>query len=1329
MRVIQKITYSKRIGLNKCLGLYAQFAMALAALYCANSHAASVNVNSDAALRAAITSVADGDTIAFTANITLAGDLPVVQKSITIDGGNFALDGSNLFRGFLIAAWTPGTATFIPVNVTIQNMTIQNANAKGGTAGHGAGGGAGLGGAIFVANLANVTVSNVTLSNNAATGGGSLASGNLGGGGGMGGNGGITAGNGSGGGGGLGSGANGGNGVSNGSSGIATGASSGGDGLSAGAGVGGADGGGGGGGAGGPGFAGGGGGVGGTVGAGTSSSSVGGSGGFGGGGGMGSGGMGGAGGFGGGGGTSFPGGVGGFGGGGGGAASGNGAAGGFGGGAGNNTGNPQGGGGAGMGGAIFVQQGGSLSFSGPLTVNGNTVTGATANGNGSTGGSAFGNGIFIQGNNTIAFSTASGATQTVSDVITDQTGNGGIGGNAGAGALTMNGAGTLVLGATNTYTGTTTVSAGTLLVSGSLAAASATTVASGATLAGTGTLNGDVTAQTGGIFAPGSGGIGTLGIGGAATWNGATDGSATALFDLSNSSTACDKLAIAGAFTKGTGTTFKFDFQNSGKVGATYILATFASTNFSAADFSAINLPAGTFPAFSIVAGELRLRVDSPPAATVLLNTPSAMTNDTLTATATKSDPENDPVTLTFVWKVNGSVKKTTTASAGLTDTFDLSIAGNGDKGDTITIEVTPNDGTANGNVATASASVANSAPSAGVTLNAVAPKTNDVLTATATKTDADGDQVTLTYVWKVNGSVKKTTAASAGLTDTFDLSIAGNGDTGDLITVEVTPNDGTASGSVATASASVANTAPGAGVTLNAAAPKTNDVLTATATKTDADGDLVTLTYVWKVNGSVKKTTAASAGLTDTFDLSIAGNGNKGDTITVEVTPNDGAVDGSVATASASVVNTAPGAGVTLNAAAPKTNDVLTATATKTDADGDLVTLSYVWKVNGSVKKTTAASAGLTDTFDLSIAGNGNKGDTITVEATPNDGTVDGSVATASASVANSAPGAGVTLNAAAPKTNDVLTATATKTDADGDLVTLTYVWKVNGSVKKTTAASAGLTDTFDLSIAGNGDKGDTITVEVTPNDGSVDGATATASATIVNSPPTIGSGPGATPNPAGVAQPVSFSITGADADGDMIAYTWNFGDGSTATGASISHAFMTASVFNVTVAVDDGHGGATQASVSVAIGSSTDINLLHGALKLNGANKDSATLLAILNLAPNELAAGGNAITIQIGGLSRQFNVNGTGKVSSGDAHLQLTTYKRFGKPVVRLLMIVSGSLKASLFAGLALDESGHPATIPVEIFINGHFTSAHYPLVFKRIGTGEKSKFGTK
>src|SRR5204863_8739535 len=108
-------------------------------------------------------------------------------------------------------------------------------------------------------------------------------------------------------------------------------------------------------------------------------------------------------------------------------------------------------------------------------------------------------------------------------------------------------------------------------------------------------------------------------------------------------------------------------------------------------------------------------------------------------------------------------------------------------------------------------------------------------------------------------------------------------------------------------------------------------DTLPATASGSDADGSAVTHGYVWKVNGTV---VAGATG--PTFDLAQAGHGDKGDTITIEATPNDGAANGTTATAGATVVDSAPVVdSVTIDQPAPHTNDLLTATVATHDADG----------------------------------------------------------------------------------------------------------------------------------------------------------------------------------------------------------------------------------------------------------------------------------------------------------------------------------------------------------------------------------------------------------
>ncbi len=431
-------------------------------------------------------------------NLTAGTALPAINTTspLIINGNNFTVNGGGVQQGLFVYAG----------KLAINNLAITNAAAVGGasSAAGAAGGGMGAGGALFVASGANVTVSNVSLSSNSATGGSGGVGGGLhvgGGGGGLGGNGGITC-CGSGGGG-IGRGANGGTGLGTaGAAGIVIGATGGGTGTGGSA-LGGAAGGGG----GGNPDAGGGGGVGG----GNASLGVGGNGGFGGGGGGGPG-TGGNGGFGGGGGGSeFTGGNGGYGG--GGANGPTAGSGGFGGGNGGPIlGTGGGGGGAGMGGAIFVQQGGTLTLAGALSINGNSVTAGLGGGGGGLNGQAFGGGIFMQGTGTLTFAPGSGQGQTISDVIADEKGvvaagyTPPTGFTPGSWGLTLNGPGSLTLSAVNMYTGATKIDAGTLDVAGSIASSSLTTVASGATLAGTGKV-GVLKVNSGGIFAPGAAGV------------------------------------------------------------------------------------------------------------------------------------------------------------------------------------------------------------------------------------------------------------------------------------------------------------------------------------------------------------------------------------------------------------------------------------------------------------------------------------------------------------------------------------------------------------------------------------------------------------------------------------------------------------------------------------------------------------------------------------------------------------------------------------------------------------------------------------------------------
>lgn len=182
-------------------------------------------------------------------------------------------------------------------------------------------------------------------------------------------------------------------------------------------------------------------------------------------------------------------------------------------------------------------------------------------------------------------------------------------------------------------------------------------------------------------------------------------------------------------------------------------------------------------------------------------------------------------------------------------------------------------------------------------------------------------------------------------------------------------------------------------GVSLSSSAPGTNDTLVATASATDVDGDVLTYTFSWRVDGVLRQTTSGP-NASSSYDLSVAGNGDHGQTVVVEVTVSDGALESAGAAASAVVANTAPTVTVALSDTTPQSRDTLTATATTSDIDGDQLALTYTWAVNGVVRQT-----GASDTFDLSQRGNGDNGDAVTVTAMATDGSASAS-ATANATV-----------------------------------------------------------------------------------------------------------------------------------------------------------------------------------------------------------------------------------------------------------------------------------------------------------------------------------------
>ncbi len=283
--------------------------------------------------------------------------------------------------------------------------------------------------------------------------------------------------------------------------------------------------------------------------------------------------------------------------------------------------------------------------------------------------------------------------------------------------------------------------------------------------------------------------------------------------------------------------------------------------------------------------------VDALPSAPVITLSPSGPhTDDDLTASITSPsiDPDGDPVTYAYAWYLGGvlSTASTTATLPAASTTRD----------DVWTVEVTPNDGLADGPAGSATRTIVNTAPEAtSAVLSSTSPATNDVLTVTTVTSDLDGDLVSLSYAWTVNGS-----AAGSGSTLDGATSFAKH----DAITLTVTPSDGDANGApLTTATATAINTAPGAPtVDIDPASPAegVDDlVCTASVDASDADNDIMDYLVSWTVDGVAYSDAETSIFTGDTVPLADT---SEGQLWTCSMTAEDGEDTGGSDSASVTV-------------------------------------------------------------------------------------------------------------------------------------------------------------------------------------------------------------------------------------------------------------------------------------------------------------------------------------------------------------------------------------------------------------------------------------------
>ena len=369
-----------------------------------------------------------------------------------------------------------------------------------------------------------------------------------------------------------------------------------------------------------------------------------------------------------------------------------------------------------------------------------------------------------------------------------------------------------------------------------------------------------------------------------------------------------------------------------------------------------------------------------------------------------------------------------------------------------------------------------------------------------------------------------------------------------------------------------IGNAPPVADFTFSPLTPGVGDVVTFNATgSSDPDGQIVL--YEWNFNREVDDMFDASGSAASTVNHVYDQPGQH--LVMLRVTDDEGA--------STTVVYTVPvgadppTAAFNFTPVAPKVRQTIQFNGSpSTDPDGTIVL--YEWDLDGD---------GITDATGMTITHTYNNPDNyqVTLTVTDNDGLQDAAIR--QVPVGTTPPDADFDFAPANPAIREVVTFDASDSnDPDGRIVA--YEWDypdVAGVVNDT-----GVSVNHAFNAAGTY----RVTLTVRDDDGNQDVAinwvpvqTTPPVARITFTP--------ATPN---TGQVVTLDgSTSTDADGTIIQYQWNLGDGSANKfGTAITHAYDTPGVYPVTLMVTDNDGAidVTTVAVPVEIGGVDGVNQL---------------------------------------------------------------------------------------------------------------------------------------
>jgi hypothetical protein len=423
---------------------------------------------------------------------------------------------------------------------------------------------------------------------------------------------------------------------------------------------------------------------------------------------------------------------------------------------------------------------------------------------------------------------------------------------------------------------------------------------------------------------------------------------------------------------------------------------------------------------------------------------PASTSDDFVCTPSGSSDWDGDAVTLAHSWTVGGEVLPVTTATLASDWTA---------RGQEVYCEVTPHDGFLYGDAVRSNVvTIANSAPHIVTAwINPEAVRAGDTPACEwGGFSDPDGDDDESTVMWFVNGEPAGTGTHASGAYVR-----------GDTLTCTVTPSDGSLLGDAVSATVVVLNSAPSyESVEMFPRPAEVGDTIHCTGWGYyDPDGDTDSSYIMWDINGGVW---GISGSITDAF--------SGGDVVTCTLIAYDGYEEGSAISQTQTIGNSPPSIdSVSITPESPSASDTLFCSHEGwSDVDGDEDATWYSWYRNDIELEVYNywLSASYTE-----------PGDVIGCRAAPWDGTSGGTPIMTYVTIENAVPSVtGANFSPSVVRTDDWLRIMATASDPDGDLVTLSYQWAVNG------IPVGG--DSEWLDGGSHFGKDDSITVTITPSD-----------------------------------------------------------------------------------------------------------------------------------------------------------------------------------------------------------------------------------------------------